>query len=141
MSMTPAGKATASVPYLMAHDPDALCAFYEKGFGFEVAERVPDDKGETLHIGMLFQGWRVIMFAREGSNPDNKRIVAPITSGVPSPVSIHIQHPDVDGLAKRAEAAGAKILRPPADQFYGERVVVLSDPEGYSWSFGMPLKS
>ncbi len=59
----PAGKATAVVPYLMVRDPDRLREFYEKAFGFELAERVPDDKGKTAHIGMLFQGWRVVMFA------------------------------------------------------------------------------
>jgi PhnB protein len=42
---------------------------------------------------------------------------------------------DVDGFAKRAEGAGAKVLRPVADQFYGERTVSFQDPFGHSWHF------
>ncbi len=42
---------------------------------------------------------------------------------------------DVDAFAKRAESAGAKVLRPVADQFYGERTVNLQDPFGHTWHF------
>jgi PhnB protein len=41
----------------------------------------------------------------------------------------------VDALVRRATAEGAKLLRPVTDQFYGDRVGVLKDPFGHSWSF------
>ena len=50
-------------------------------------------------------------------------------------VSVMIYVDDVDGFAKRAEAAGATVTRPLADQFYGERSVGFEDPFGHAWHF------
>ena len=47
---------------------------------------------------------------------------------------------DVDALVKQAEAAGAKILRPPENQFYGDRMASLEDPFGHSWSFATHIE-
>ena len=52
-----------------------------------------------------------------------------------SPVNIVVYVNDVDALVKQAEANGVKVLRPPADQFYGDRMATLEDPFGHSWSF------
>ncbi|MGH7308740.1 MAG: VOC family protein [Candidatus Rokuibacteriota bacterium] len=46
---------------------------------------------------------------------------------------IHLYVPDVDKVVGQAVAAGAKILRPVADQFYGDRVGSLEDPFGHVW--------
>ena len=50
-----------------------------------------------------------------------------------SPVSIHLYVEDVDGAVERALAAGAKLVRPVADQFYGDRTGGIEDPFGYRW--------
>jgi PhnB protein len=50
-----------------------------------------------------------------------------------SPVSIHLYVEDVDALASQAVAAGAKVLRPVEDQFYGDRAGKLEDPFGHVW--------
>jgi len=50
-----------------------------------------------------------------------------------SPVSIHLYVEDVDAAVARAVAAGAKLVRPVADQFYGDRVGGIDDPFGYRW--------
>jgi PhnB protein len=52
-----------------------------------------------------------------------------------SPVLIHIYVEDVDALAARAVAAGAKVTRPVADQFYGDRTGAFEDPFGHKWHF------
>jgi PhnB protein len=41
---------------------------------------------------------------------------------------------DVDAQFKRAVAAGARALRPVADQFYGDRSGTLEDPFGHVWT-------
>jgi PhnB protein len=43
---------------------------------------------------------------------------------------------DVDAVAKQAVAAGAKIVRPVENQFYGDRTGTLSDPFGHTWHVG-----
>jgi len=50
-----------------------------------------------------------------------------------TPVTIHLYVPDVDALVSQAAAAGAKVERPPTDQFYGDRSATLSDPFGHRW--------
>ena len=51
-----------------------------------------------------------------------------------TPITIHLYVEDVDGTVARAVAAGAKVTRPVADQFYGDRLGVLADPFGHVWS-------
>ncbi len=48
-------------------------------------------------------------------------------------VHIHLYADDADKVMKQAEAAGAKVLRPAADQFYGDRLGTLEDPFGHVW--------
>ena len=50
-----------------------------------------------------------------------------------SPVRLHLYVTDVDAVATRAIAAGAKVIRPVQDQFYGDRTGLIQDPFGYSW--------
>ena len=51
-----------------------------------------------------------------------------------SPVSFLLYVEQVDVVTQKAEAAGAKILRPPKDQFYGDRTATLTDPFGHQWT-------
>jgi PhnB protein len=41
---------------------------------------------------------------------------------------------DVDSMLERAEKAGARVLRPLADQFYGDRTATIADPFGHVWT-------
>ena len=47
---------------------------------------------------------------------------------------LHLYVKDVDDTVRRAEAAGAKVLMPPADQFYGDRAGRISDPFEHIWA-------
>jgi PhnB protein len=51
-----------------------------------------------------------------------------------SPVTIHLYVEDVDTIVNQAVSAGGKIVRPVADQFYGDRSGVVEDPFGHSWN-------
>jgi PhnB protein len=50
-----------------------------------------------------------------------------------TPVSIHLYVRDVDAFVQRATEAGASILRPLRDEFFGDRVAMLADPYGHRW--------
>ncbi len=50
-----------------------------------------------------------------------------------SPISLHMYVEDVDAVARQAIAAGAKVKRPVADQFYGDRLGTFEDPFGHTW--------
>jgi PhnB protein len=50
-----------------------------------------------------------------------------------SPVMIHLYVEDADATTARAVAAGAKVVKPVEDQFYGDRGGQLDDPFGHKW--------
>src|SRR5207237_112188 len=54
-----------------------------------------------------------------------------------SPVSIHLFVDDADVVAAQAVAAGARLVRPVGDQFYGDRSGLVADPFGYNWDIAM----
>ena len=57
-----------------------------------------------------------------------------------TPVNILVYVEDVDARVKQAVAAGATLTRPVADQFYGDRVGVLKDPFGHSWTLATRIE-
>jgi PhnB protein len=58
-----------------------------------------------------------------------------------SPVTIHLQMPDVDSFWERAVEAGATVAMPLADQFWRDRYGQLVDPFGHKWSIGQRKES
>jgi len=50
-----------------------------------------------------------------------------------SSVGLHLYVEDVDALFAQAVAAGAKVIKPVQDQFYGDRNGTLQDPFGHIW--------
>jgi PhnB protein len=115
-------------PYLIVGDAAAAIAFYKKAFGAEELMRVAAPRGKIGHAELRI-GDSVIMLADE--YPDmNAR--GPHAFGG-SPVSIHLYVEDVDAVAGQAIAAGATVVRPVQDQFYGDRSGSFTDPFGHSW--------
>lgn len=122
-------------PYLVVKDSDAAIAFYEKAFGFEKRMAMPSPDGKTGHAEMTYRD-SLIMFGRVSSQPSSDcPYKPPAMTQVVSPISLYVYCDDVDALFARATAAGAKALKPPQDQFYGDRTCWLEDPDGYYWYF------
>jgi PhnB protein len=115
-------------PYLiLSHASDAI-AFYQVGFDAQEVMRLDDPSGRIHHAEISIGDSR-IMLADE--HPEIQAL-SPKTIGG-SPVSIHLYVEDVDEAVERAVAAGGKLIRPVADQFYGDRVGGIEDPFGYRW--------
>ncbi|MFP5406357.1 MAG: VOC family protein, partial [Gammaproteobacteria bacterium] len=55
-------------------------------------------------------------------------------------VHVHLRE-DIDAHCERAMAAGAQVVRPLEDQFYGDRTYSARDPGGHVWSFGQTKKA
>ena len=117
-------------PYLALDGAAAAIEFYKKAFGATERMRFDAPGGKIGHAEIDIEGG-VIMLADE--YPD-MNFRSPNTLGG-SPVTIHVDVEDVDALCARAAAAGATVLRPVADQFYGDRSCQLRDPYGHTWSF------
>lgn len=115
-------------PYLCCADAARAIAFYVAAFGAREEFRLAEPDGKIGHAQLRI-GEAPIMLADE--YPDHG-VRSPRSYGG-SPVSLKLDVPDVDAFVAQAVAAGATVVRPPADQFYGERSAKLEDPFGHAW--------
>ncbi len=120
----------AAVPYLSCRNAASAIDFYKKAFGATELMRMPAPNERVGHAELQI-GAAKIMLADEFPEMGFR---SPQSVGG-TPVGIYVYVEDVDALASRAVAAGAKIERPVADQFYGDRSVTLLDPFGHRWFF------
>jgi uncharacterized glyoxalase superfamily protein PhnB len=122
---------------LFYKNPFAALDFLEKAFGFERAMVITDADGNLAHSEMRF-GDGYIMVGTEWTD----YVASPASVGGKNTQSIHVQiQESVDAHCARAKAAGAAVVREPADQFYGDRTYSARDPEGHVWSFAQTVRA
>jgi PhnB protein len=124
-----------ATPYLSVKDAARAIEFYKKAFGAREVMRMPQPDGKIGHAELRI-GAAPIMLADEFPEMNFR---SPQSLGG-TPVNILVYVNDVDALVSQAVSAGAKLSRPVADQFYGDRVGVLEDPFGHSWSFATHIE-
>ena len=113
-------------PYLTIRNASEAIKFYIRAFGATELERMEDPIG-AIENAIIEIG-------------DSKLLIRDETSDTPGPeslagtsVMIHLYVEDVDKIAEQAVSAGAEVLIPIADQFYGDRSGRLADPYGHVW--------
>lgn len=116
-------------PYLIVEGAAAAIEFYTNVLGATERMRMPGPGGTVGHAEIELGG-SLIMVADEA--PD-MGIRGPRTIGG-SPVTLHVYVADVAAVFDAAVAAGAKVLRPLEDQFYGDRSGQFEDPFGHRWN-------
>ncbi len=115
-------------PYLGIDGAAAAIEFYKQAFGAIELFRLVAPGGEIGHAEIRI-GNSPIMLA-DGCAEGPFR--SPRALGGSS-IGLHVYVDDVDALFARAVAAGAKVVRPLQDQFYGDRTGTLEDPYGHVW--------
>lgn len=115
-------------PYLIVDGAARALGFYRKAFGAQELMRHAGPDGRIGHAEIRI-GDSIVMLADEHHEIDAR---GPRALGG-SPVGLHLYVTDVDAVARRAVAAGARIVRPVQDQFYGDRNGTLEDPFGHQW--------
>ena len=101
--------------------------FYKRAFGAQEVMRF-ENEGGVGHAELMI-GDAKIMLGEEW--PEGGRFSAETLGH--TPITIELNVPDVDAFVERAVSAGAKIIVPIKDQFYGYRQGTLRDPFGYVW--------
>jgi PhnB protein len=122
----PDGYHTAT-PYLIIDGAAAAFEFYRHAFGATEILRL-EHQGRIGHAEIKI-GDSPIMLADEYPDMD---ALGPHRYGG-SPVSLVLYVDNADAVVARAVAAGARLQRPVADQFYGDRSGTVEDPFGHHW--------
>ena len=116
-------------PYLIVKGAGRAIDFYKQAFGASERMRMEGPNGTVGHAEIEIDG-SAVMLADEFPDMGFR---SPQSLGGAG-VSLHLYVKDVDARFNQAVAAGAKVLRPVQDQFYGDRSGTLEDPFGHVWS-------
>ena len=121
--------------YICVANASEAIDFYREAFGAKELWRLNEAGGKIGHAEIQI-GNTSLMLSDE--YPDYNTL-SPETIGGSS-VKIHLDVEDVDAFAEHAIKAGATLIRPIADQFYGDRSGQLADPFGYTWIVSTHIK-
>ena len=122
-------------PHIVVNGAREAIKFYERAFGAKEEMKLEGPDGKLMHACLSING-ATLMLVDE--NPQWKAL-GPKTLGG-SPVTLHLHVADVDKVTAQAVAAGATVVMPVADMFWGDRYGVLEDPFGHQWSIGTTKK-
>ena len=117
-------------PYLIIRNAASAVEFYKKAFGATEVMRFADPRSGKIGHAEIKIGDSSIMMADE--YPEMQYRSPQTLNG--SSVLMQLYVPDVDAVFNQAVAAGATVLRPVADQFYGDRSGAVADPFGHLWN-------
>ena len=122
-------------PYLHIRGAVEALDFYKKAFGATERMRMPYPDGRIGHAEIQL-GDSVIMLADE--HPEKEIYSPKHLGGTAASLMFYVE--DWDSVYHQALSAGAKSIREPADQFYGDRMAGVEDPFGFQWWIGTHIK-
>lgn len=115
-------------PRMFVRGADKAIEFYKQAFGASELERYADPSGKIVDVGLRI-GDSIISLAEESPEWGN---YSPQSFGGPTTI-ITLNVEDADAVWNQAVSAGAKVIFPIEDQFYGYRQGRLEDPFGHLW--------
>lgn len=122
-------------PYLAVRNAKAAIAFYQKAFDAKEVGRITMPDGAVGHAELQIGDSR-IMLSEEMPEWGNKSPAA--LGGTTVGISLYVAN--VDATFQQALDAGATVVRPVTDEFYGDRTGVLLDPFGHKWHIGTHIE-
>jgi lactoylglutathione lyase len=125
--------ARETFPILYAHDVERSAAFYETAFGFERTFQWPAE-GPPGFVFLRLEPSGIGIGAAGGENVHG----APVVPGAGS-FELCLYVDDMAAACARLRSLGAKELRGPVDEPWGERRAYFADPDGNSLHLAMTL--
>jgi PhnB protein len=129
------GRAGTITPHIVVRDAAGAVEWYKQAFGAEERSRVPLPGGKLMSVELRF-GDSTVMVADEFPEMG---VCSPQTFGGTATV-LNLSTEDVDALWRRAVDAGAEVLHPLQDQFWGDRHGQLTDHYGHRWGLAQHLR-
>ncbi len=121
--------------YLRVKDAGRAVEFYKQAFGASELFRLVEPDGRIGHVELKF-GDAIVMLSDEYPEMD---CYAPDPDGG-NGFLIHLHVDDADAMIAAAVEAGARLIRPAQDHFYGERSGTVRDPFGHDWMLGHSIE-
>lgn len=121
-------------PHLICRNAASAIDFYVKAFGAQDLARLPSPDGRLVHAMIRIGDSPVFLmdeFPEWGS-------LGP--QGAAPPMVLHLYVEDADAFFAQAVAAGAQLIMPLTDMFWGDRYGQVQDPFGYRWSIATHLR-
>jgi PhnB protein len=126
------------IPHLACEKCAEAIEFYKKAFGAEEVQRMPAPDGRIMHAAIRI-GRNFVFLADDFPEHCGGKASSP-TALKGTPVTLHQYVENCDAAIKRAADAGATVLMPAMDMFWGDRYGVVTDPYGHKWSFATHKK-
>src|SRR5258708_1917860 len=124
------------IPHLIVRDCNGAIEFYKKAFGAKELLRMPGPDGRSIgHAHLQLGGGHLYMC----DEVPGMNCMAPTSIGG-TPVALHIYVEDVDAAFARVVDAGAAVIMPLMDMFWGDRFGKLRDPFGHEWSLASHIE-
>lgn len=123
------------IPHLVCDGASDAIEFYEKAFGAEELMRLPGPDGKLMHAAVRING-SMVMLADEFPQHGGR---GPKTLAG-TPVTLHLGVEDARSAAQRAVDAGARVVLPVDEQFWGDVYGIVEDPFGHHWALATPRR-
>jgi len=122
-------------PHIVVREAGRAAEWYKQALGAEERGRIPVPGGKFMQIELWF-GDSAVMIADEFPEAG---VLSPQAIGG-NPVVLHFSTEDVETLWKRVVEAGAEVVQPLQDQFWGDRYGQIRDPFGYRWGLAQHVR-
>lgn len=134
VSAIPKGYATVT-SYLIVDNAAQAIDFYKQAFAAKVGMLMHSPSGKVMHAELKI-GDSKIMLADE--SPEMNALSPKALKG--SATALHMYVKNVDKVLSSAVNAGAELVRPAADMYYGDRIGTVVDPFGHKWSIATHIE-
>jgi PhnB protein len=121
--------------HLVVRDAARAAEWYARALGAQERSRIPVPDGRLMSVELAV-GDAALHLADEF--PD-LGVLSPLSVGGTS-VVLHVATDDADALWEQAVAAGAEVVQPLADAFWGDRTGQFLDPFGHKWAIAQHVR-
>lgn len=130
----PDGYSTVTTYFCVRGAADAI-EYYKRAFGATEISRCAAPDGKVMHAEIKIGDTRLML----ADECPEMNFNSPLTIGG-TPCFLHLYVEDVDTVFKKACDAGAKVIRPVQNQFYGDRTGMITDPFGHCWNISTRIE-